>query len=1151
LYVAGSGATPSALAKPRTAGLAVGEGAAGPAASGVRFKLSARGDGVVPWLSRLKPERTWYADCEHGDLADHTDAFRAYFELLDSGRTKALPQSEPATGAATRAAAHDAAALPDTLVVQPLPSLPADFGSYVLGVNRQMPRPVAALPIDVRIVHGGLDYARFPLIVGHYQNDGVFGGTKRVDEKLGGQLSRMVDLKLFTGAERTSVYLRPPTDDALPPAYPGAIVVGLGTVGELSPGSLAASVTRAVLRHAFDHLHRDPWVNADGTVQLRLSSLLVGTHVQAVTSRDSLAAVLAGIWRANLHLLRGSAGRPMQVAELEIIEIQEQSALDAAYELQRLLQRDEWRDRLVWHAGTLESRSGAISGYRPAQNDSVWQRLMVRQQPLGGLRFELIAEHARVEATQVQSDVASLAGFIQQMSDAGVQAGAADSGLAFGQVLYQLLLPQGLKNRMLNLDNTVLVLDDDAAGYPWELMVPPEDDSTLGDGPTPLALQAGMVRQRVAYDFRLLPTLASEHDVLVVGAPATDGWRDRAGQELRFSTLRGALAEADGVCRWLAADHRPWRVTALRGEAAPFQRVRMALLAQPYRMLHLCGHGVVDFWVADTGDADQPQALRKTGMLLNRQQVLTAADVDQMYSVPEFVFINCCYSGRDGDERKLAPAQRQYPLLAASLALKFIQMGSRAVVAAGWQVDDADGLVFAKALYAALLQDNCRFGDAVLLARKAVQARGGGGNTWGAYQCYGDPAWRLTEVHSRTGYGQQFGSSRLAGAAGAMSPNELADRVLQVVAVAGDKPRAALLIQLEDLVATLRADQARSPWLERSRVRAALGQAYRELGDHDRAVQWLQAGSRNAYSRVALREVELMVNSLSRIGTDESHGIAGRILDKLDAIDEGGLLYTPEGQVQVVPRGVPSAAKSERDCLRGSDNMRQACNARRPAEQVSRYVDACNFFTEGYGGKVTAGDAADRRAYALASAMLCAGLALLHGASLDDLNRKIDPLRREHGNDTGWEEHCALLLDEIDRLGLGTSFWHYTNSLELVSARALLRVAISLSLARLKRPNRLQRQWRDAATSGLGQVQEDIRRGQRLLRHALVRWPSPVEADSIQERFAAMAASCGQLLDAPEDAHPELAKFRPQLKALRDLADSAVDQLSSDKAGAR
>ena len=43
----------------------------------------------------------------------------------------------------------------------------------------------------------------------------------------------------------------------------------------------------------------------------------------------------------------------------------------------------------------------------------------------------------------------------------------------------------------------------------------------------------------------------------------------------------------------------------------------------------------------------------------------------------------------------------------------------------------------------------------------------------------------------------------------------------------------------------------------------------------------------------------------------------------------------------------------------------------------------------------------------------------------------------------------------------------------------------------------------------------------------------------------------GPFTTAIEDAHPELANFRPQLKALRDLADSAVDQLSSDKAGAR
>jgi hypothetical protein len=231
--------------------------------------------------------------------------------------------------------------------------------------------------------------------------------------------------------------------------------------------------------------------------------------------------------------------------------------------------------------------------------------------------------------------------------------------------------------------------------------------------------------------------------------------------------------------------------------------------------------------------------------------------------------------------------------------------------------------------------------------------------------------------------------------------------------------------------------------------------------------------------------------------------------------------------------------------------MRLAGRSRTPTRRAERYAEACQLFTKGYAGKLQVGDSADRRAYAMASAMLCAALALLNGAELDALNQHIDLLRERHADDTGWEEHCTHLLDEIDRLGLSTSFWHYTNSLELISARALLRVAISLSLARLPKLDATQRQWRDAPTSALPQVQADVHQGQRLLRHALVRWPSPVEAESISERFVAMARACRQQLDAPAKDHPELARFRDQLAALAALAAWAVDELASDKTAAR
>ncbi len=69
------------------------------------------------------------------------------------------------------------------------------------------------------------------------------------------------------------------------------------------------------------------------------------------------------------------------------------------------------------------------------------------------------------------------------------------------------------------------------------------------------------------------------------------------------------------------------------------------------------------------------------------------------------------------------------------------------VIAAGWPVDDADAEMFALRFYDEMLDGAC-FIDAVGAARKMVYADaadGRRGNTWGAYQCSGDPHYRLTD----------------------------------------------------------------------------------------------------------------------------------------------------------------------------------------------------------------------------------------------------------------------------------------------------------------------------------------------------------------------------------------------------------------------
>ena len=62
-----------------------------------------------------------------------------------------------------------------------------------------------------------------------------------------------------------------------------------------------------------------------------------------------------------------------------------------------------------------------------------------------------------------------------------------------------------------------------------------------------------------------------------------------------------------------------------------------------------------------------------------------------MRRVPDLVFINCCYLGLVEAPPGTPPTgqQRAFPRLAANVATEFIRMGVRAVVAAGWAVDDA------------------------------------------------------------------------------------------------------------------------------------------------------------------------------------------------------------------------------------------------------------------------------------------------------------------------------------------------------------------------------------------------------------------------------------------------------------------------------
>ncbi len=120
------------------------------------------------------------------------------------------------------------------------------------------------------------------------------------------------------------------------------------------------------------------------------------------------------------------------------------------------------------------------------------------------------------------------------------------------------------------------------------------------------------------------------------------------------------------------------------------------LLNGDWRVVHIAAHG--DF-------TDDPTT---TGVVLGNLR-LTPNVFSKMSVIPDLVVLNACHLGR-----VLTGANR----VAASVGRELLKAGVRAVVVAGWAVDDTAARSFSEHLYTELLTGS-DFGSAVSGARHA------------------------------------------------------------------------------------------------------------------------------------------------------------------------------------------------------------------------------------------------------------------------------------------------------------------------------------------------------------------------------------------------------------------------------------------------
>ncbi len=670
-----------------------------------------------------------------------------------------------------------------------------------------------------------------------------------------------------------------------------------------------------------------------------LSILLVGGNSTTnIAIGDSVGAILRAIAQVNRELAgrAGSRGSAPSIEEIEIIELYADRATEAAHAVKRLApligkelgtdidaapllqrgregrrrlrstsDRDAWRR---WEVSVVTPPRATTPARLPKpladrlkravlESDNADSELLAALADLAinqaaetpevhrEIRFLTLSERARAEATSQQRQPELIERLIKD-SISQTRYRAEES-----RVLFELTIPNELKSGLAQVDNLVLVLDAEAAAYPWELM-------SAGD--KPLCLSKALVRQLQTSNYRPQIGARAGTAAYIVGDPLVSP---------PFRQLKGAEDEAAAVHELLGTKFDVGEKPLKKPTAL---EVLAGLYRKPYRIVHLAGHGHYEPPTTAGGKA-------RSGMVLDNGVFLTAVEVGQMQQVPELVFLNCCHIGQTGPESvamSRTPAV-EFNRLAASVSRELIEMGVRAVVAAGWAVRDDAAKMFAEVFYRNML-DGETFGRALKKARVDTYERFHDCNTWGAYQAYGDPDYRL----------DPSGSGGMTASLGNVDAAEFNEAVRDIARSAEsdgsvvDGSSGPALRNLKALVGDCPTD-----WLAQTDVLMEIGNAFGRLGEFEAASQYLAAAlaGEGDDSTTTLRAVAELANFEALLAdhfteaqverTRELHKLAISRIEKLIAVAETAERYSLLGSVYKRRAAVAQDARSARTAL--------------------------------------------------------------------------------------------------------------------------------------------------------------------------------------------------------------------------------------------
>ncbi|MBK7763882.1 MAG: CHAT domain-containing protein [Bacteroidetes bacterium] len=667
----------------------------------ITFQATARGDQSVTWETGIPTKlrntnSLYYSQITHGALANDESLFTAIHQILKNGTTDLLSRTEPNISDKTRSLVQlEAEELfePDEVTAI----------HQILGLPLQKTKTKISLPaLKVRVSNGDLMFSQYPIIIGHFKGDGIVSAERVADTYLKGELSMKHVLGNYPGEIGTHQFALKQEEE-----FNGACIIGIGEVDKLTAQQLTVTVEKAMIEYLSTHcrISGNSGMNKSG-----ISTLLIGTDYGGLSVESSIRSIIQGIQFANAKMHAVKPNDTNLIHEVEFIELFEDRALQCFYSIKKIMMSSTDEIQIEFTSNKIKNLLGRRKRLLAENKSDWWQRLTVlaenetSNQTVKRLNFYTSTNGAREEKKELLSSTQLIENLLENISTNDKWTPEV------AKTIFELLIPNDFKENIRRQTDILWVLDEFTAAYPWELF------QTDIEKTKPLCVNSGMIRQLATTHYKMNTSTVNNKNVLVIGDPITNGFCNQ---------LPGAENEAKQVEKLFG--EFDYQITSMIKSNS--HEIITALFKTEYKMIHISGHG--------NFSKTEPE---KSGMIIGDNVFFTPREFNQLSYTPEFVFVNCCYLGKVDSEQE-ALYQSRYRF-AANIGTQLIQNGVKAVIAAGWAVDDAAALEFANVFYRCMFE-GYEFGKAVLQARKTIFEKYPNTNTWGAFQCYGDPFYKV------------------------------------------------------------------------------------------------------------------------------------------------------------------------------------------------------------------------------------------------------------------------------------------------------------------------------------------------------------------------------------------------------------------------